>query len=66
MRILPQKDVVEGQENCTKGDGEHVQNHGEDSAVGKVRQQDNYILFLVPDNFLVLFGLIEFVHLYVS
>ena len=44
MRILPQKDVVEGQENCTKGDGEHVQNHGEDSAVEKfrVRHQDNY------------------------
>ena len=45
VRILPQKDVVEGQENCTKGDGEHVQNHGEDSAVEKFRVKTTRQLF---------------------
>ena len=50
MGILPQKDVVEGQENCTKGDGEHVQNHGEDSAVDKITRHEDNFSALISNN----------------
>ena len=48
VRILPEEDIIQREQDCTEGHGEHVQDHREDS---KVIHNCNAILSLRNKHF---------------
>ena len=65
VRILPEEDIIQREQDGTQGHWEHVQDHREDSEV-IVKLLYYFSENILPDNLFVLFWLIESVHLQIS